>query len=76
VVEIDVAWPLRAPFTERVQGGSRTLRKSYATLWNAWTLVEAMDNKMGRRFKKARNVAPMPGPHNPPFQCSNAVGVV
>jgi hypothetical protein len=28
---------------------------------DAWTLVEAMDNKMGRRFKKARNVAPMPG---------------
>ena len=28
-------------------------RKSYASPWNPWTLVEAMDNRKGRRFKKA-----------------------
>jgi hypothetical protein len=27
-----------------------TLRKSYASPWNPWTLVEAVDNQMGRRF--------------------------
>jgi hypothetical protein len=30
-----------------------TLRILYATPWNPWTLVEAMDNEIGRRFKKA-----------------------
>jgi len=32
--------------------GLMTLRKSYASPWNPWTLVEAMDKKRGRRFEK------------------------
>ena len=46
----------------RHHAATQTLRKSYASPWNPWTLVEAMDNKSGRRFKKARNAAPVPGP--------------
>jgi hypothetical protein len=30
---------------------AQTLRKLYATPWNPWTLVEAMDNELGQRFK-------------------------
>jgi hypothetical protein len=36
-----------------VSAGPAGLRKSYATPWNSWTLVEAMDNKLWQRFKNA-----------------------
>jgi hypothetical protein len=32
--------------------GSQTLRRSYATPWNSWTLVETLDKKRGQHFKK------------------------
>jgi hypothetical protein len=32
---------------------TRRLRKFYATPWKPWTLVETLDRKKGRRFKKA-----------------------
>ena len=31
-----------------------------------WKLVETLDNKMGRRFRKARNAASTRGPRNDP----------
>ena len=54
-VSAEVAWAL-AECIKVLDGVGRarrlTLRILYATPWNPWTLVETLDGKNGRRFKK------------------------
>jgi len=46
------------PQPSKIGVGLQALRESYASPWNSWTLVEAMDNKSGRRFKKKLETPP------------------
>jgi hypothetical protein len=69
-----VAWALRVPVYRTSSGRIANSTQILRNAMDAWTLVETMDNKMGRRFKKPRNAAPTPGPLNPLVPGSRPAG--